>query len=234
MLNNAKVIRDWLVNKCVFANPCFPALTLGYLLAAKCLSIYIIPGAEGDLVPTDPKWLGAWWMGFPIIATLLLLFSLPLMFFPERLPKTDTDANKEAKENLLEGKTPLKDDFKSALMRLLTNKLYVTNYFSTVFYVFAFMGFGTFMSKYMEYQVSCDWRSAGHVTPVLTSDWSSSASRRGARRAWRARRARRPRPWVSSSRAGSSASSSSPPARCPPGTWSSASSTSEPSYCSPL
>ena len=50
-------------------------------------------------------------MGFPIIATLLLLFSLPLMFFPERLPKTDTDANKEAKENLLEGKTPLKDDF---------------------------------------------------------------------------------------------------------------------------
>ena len=39
----------------------------------------------------------------------------------------------------------------SALKRLGSNKLYVSNFFSSVFYLMAFMGFGTFMPKYMEY-----------------------------------------------------------------------------------
>ena len=37
-------------------------------------------------------------------------------------------------------------------MRLLTNKVFMFNFGSSLFYVFAFMGFGTFMPKYMEYQ----------------------------------------------------------------------------------
>ena len=125
--------------------------TFGYLLGAKCLTTYVHPGQQPDDVnERDPRWIGAWWIGFPVIATLLLLFSLPLMFFPQRLPKTDTDANKEnKKKDKLEKE---KSDFLPALKRLLTNKLYVTNFFSTIFYVFAFMGFGTFIPKYIEYQ----------------------------------------------------------------------------------
>ena len=42
-------------------------------------------------------------------------------------------------------------DFKSAMLRLLRNKLFMYNFFSSIFYVFAFMGFGTFMPKYIEY-----------------------------------------------------------------------------------
>merc|ERR1712223_337426 len=45
-----------------------------------------------------------------------------------------------------------RDSLLPASKRLLTNKLYVTNFFSTIFFVFAFMGFGTFMPKYIEYQ----------------------------------------------------------------------------------
>ena len=36
-----------------------------------------------DLNEKDPRWVGAWWIGFPVIAALLLLFSFPLIFFPE-------------------------------------------------------------------------------------------------------------------------------------------------------
>merc|ERR1719361_1049736 len=38
------------------------------------------------------------------------------------------------------------------MMRLLKNKLFMYNFVSNYFYIFAFKGFGTFMQKYMEYQ----------------------------------------------------------------------------------
>jgi len=128
--------------------------TLGFLLGGACLGTYVYPGMEVDYDEKDPRWVGAWWIGFPIIATLLLFFSFPLIFFPERLPKTNTDANKENEEveGLKGNKKMDRDAFLPALKRLLTNKLYICNFFSTIFFVFAFMGFGTFMPKYIEYQ----------------------------------------------------------------------------------
>jgi len=130
--------------------------TFGYLLGAKCLTTYVYPGQEPEgLDEGDPRWIGAWWIGFPIIATLLIIFSVPLMFFPERLPRADTDASRETKEaeNLLSvAQKKERDAFLPALKRLLSNKLYIWNFFSSIFYVFAFMGFGTFIPKYIEYQ----------------------------------------------------------------------------------
>ena len=93
--------------------------------------------------------------------SLLLLLST---HYNQRLPKTNTDANKENEEvevsfkdtwqqykDLFQGlkgnKKMDRDAFLPALKRLLTNKLYICNFFSTIFFVFAFMGFGTFMPK---------------------------------------------------------------------------------------
>jgi len=131
--------------------------TFGYLLGTKCLTTFVYPSQDPPqgLEEGDPGWIGAWWLGFPIIATLLLVFSLPLMLFPQRLPRVGTDASKETKEadrliSVEEKKE--RDAFIPALKRLLSNKLYVWNFFSSIFYVFAFMGFGTFIPKYIEYQ----------------------------------------------------------------------------------
>ena len=55
-------------------------------------------------------------------------------------------------ENLTEQDSALRTNFQAALRRLLTNKLYMWNFFSSIFIVFAFMGFGTFMPKYVEFQ----------------------------------------------------------------------------------
>ena len=35
----------------------------------------------------DPRWIGAWWMGPPIIGLLIFLSSLIIMLFPQKLPK---------------------------------------------------------------------------------------------------------------------------------------------------
>ena len=84
----------------------------------------------------------------------------------------DTDAANEAKasEKLVDeedkGKAKLlwlhykmsygSEAFVPAMKRLLSNKLFMYNLGSSVFYVFAFMGFGTFMPKYMEFQFRSD------------------------------------------------------------------------------
>ena len=48
------------------------------------------------------------------------------------------------------GETQNKDGFLSALKRLLTNKLFMYNFLSNIFFAFAFMGFGTFLPKFFE------------------------------------------------------------------------------------
>ena len=125
---------------------------LGFSLATFCLKTYDIPSKSVDFDEKDPKWIGAWWLGFPIIGFLIFLFSLPLLLFPQRLPRQNTDASVEKQKLNEEMVIPDKQGFKAALLRLLKNKLFMFNYVSTFFYVFAFKGFGTFMVKYIEYQ----------------------------------------------------------------------------------
>ena len=96
------------------------------------------------------------------LSTDNLFLLAPLLLFPERLPKDYTDAAKGKKEEenkgMLNGQmkgemlSQIKSPkFKEAFKRLLTNKVFMYNFGSSLFYVFAFMGFGTFMPKYMEY-----------------------------------------------------------------------------------
>ena len=126
--------------------------TLGFLLAGACLKTYDIPSITPDFDEKDPRWIGAWWLGPPIIGLLIILFALPLMLFPERLPKSNTDAAMEKQKTNDTTAATSQEGFKAAMMRLLKNKLFMYNWVSNFFYVFAFKGFGTFMQKYMEYQ----------------------------------------------------------------------------------
>ena len=65
------------------------------------------PGSQVDIEEGDPGWIGAWWLGFPIIGSLIILFALPLILFPERLPKMNTDA---AKRNKMETEKMMADE----------------------------------------------------------------------------------------------------------------------------
>ena len=48
--------------------------------------MYVAPGLEAGLREGDEGWLGAWWLGFVIVASLTALIAPLLAFFPERLP----------------------------------------------------------------------------------------------------------------------------------------------------
>lgn len=49
--------------------------------------MYIDPFKKPLIDNKDPRWLGAWWFGWMILGTLMVLFSGLIGLFPKQLPK---------------------------------------------------------------------------------------------------------------------------------------------------
>ncbi|XP_030834383.1 solute carrier organic anion transporter family member 5A1-like, partial [Strongylocentrotus purpuratus] len=65
----------------------------GLLLGSLTNSIFVdfdrvAPEDRPSFLQTDPRYIGAWWLGFVIIGCAVLLISVPFFFFPRHLPKT--------------------------------------------------------------------------------------------------------------------------------------------------
>ncbi|XP_038050223.1 solute carrier organic anion transporter family member 2A1-like [Patiria miniata] len=82
----------------------------GLLLGSLTNSIFVdfdrvAPEDRPSFPQTDPRYIGAWWLGFVIIGCAVLLISVPFFFFPRHLPKTkerireEEQHAEEAKEN---------------------------------------------------------------------------------------------------------------------------------------
>lgn len=51
----------------------------------KCCSICVAD--EVQLTNKDPRWVGAWWLGFLVAASLVAVSAVPYFFFPREMPK---------------------------------------------------------------------------------------------------------------------------------------------------
>ena len=47
--------------------------------------------SETDITPRDPRWIGAWWLGFLIFGVISIFPALPLFCFPQRYKPKDKD-----------------------------------------------------------------------------------------------------------------------------------------------
>ncbi|CAB0041425.1 unnamed protein product [Trichogramma brassicae] len=154
----------------------------GFVLGYVCLELYIDPTLHPIIDKKDPRWLGAWWLGWIIFGCAFTLFAFLLACFPKELRKspkrtkksTKTSGKDESEEPLnAETKTPkiIKyeksdqrrlpsdfiekpnvRDFFAATKRILTNKILVSNIFSAVFYILSASPFMSFVVKYLEVQ----------------------------------------------------------------------------------
>ncbi|CAL4101153.1 unnamed protein product, partial [Meganyctiphanes norvegica] len=147
---------------------------MGYPLGSLCLSLWINPGESPTISPKDPRWLGAWWLGFLYIGTGLILVGVFIVFFPHKIPETlqrevHQVAQMVAKEEKYGGKraisyfveahrstqtkeNPSMKNLFKALKRLLTNKIYMGILFKLSSFVLGSIAYFSFMPKYLENQ----------------------------------------------------------------------------------
>lgn len=60
--------------------------TFGYLLGFLCLRLYIDPSLDPIIKHDDPRWMGAWWIGWIFCGLLMAVSSIILAMFPRELP----------------------------------------------------------------------------------------------------------------------------------------------------
>ena len=58
-------------------------------------SIYIVDAA---ITPRDPRFLGAWWLGYAIFGTVLVILSIPLFMFPKNLKEDCHSSSRDGGE----------------------------------------------------------------------------------------------------------------------------------------
>ncbi|ELU15238.1 hypothetical protein CAPTEDRAFT_212824 [Capitella teleta] len=135
------------------------APVLGFLLGAWASNIYV-DLSDPNLDSQDPRWVGAWWIGYVISALCSFLPVIPLALFPQRMKGS------EAQEEQGEFKEQLKD-MPKALLRLIKNPVIVFVTCGTCFNVYL-SGFSTFMPKYIEQQFQTTASMASILTGVIS------------------------------------------------------------------
>ncbi|XP_043852341.1 solute carrier organic anion transporter family member 2B1 isoform X1 [Dromiciops gliroides] len=68
---------------------------MAYGLGSFMLRFYVdidrMPEGGISLTPKDPRWVGAWWLGFLVSAAAVTLTALPYFFFPREMPKEEQE-----------------------------------------------------------------------------------------------------------------------------------------------
>ncbi|XP_040003707.1 solute carrier organic anion transporter family member 1C1-like isoform X2 [Xiphias gladius] len=148
----------------------------GFMLGSFLAKIYVdIGSVDLDSVTInhkDSRWVGAWWLGFIVTGTVILLSSIPLWFLPKALPKQGQEQSQSKstelatvaeQENFLpeenqeheEKEKPvtfqeLAKDFIPSLKRLFRNSIYSLMILTYLVSVNGFIGMITFKPKYLE------------------------------------------------------------------------------------
>ncbi|XP_030006842.1 solute carrier organic anion transporter family, member 1D1 [Sphaeramia orbicularis] len=148
----------------------------GFMLGSFLAKIYVdIGSVDLDTVTItykDSRWVGAWWLGFIVTGTVILLSSIPFWFLPKSLPKQGQEQSKSKstelstvaeQENFLPEENQehedkekpvtfkeLAKDFIPSLKRLFKNGIYSLMVLTYLVVVNGFIGMITFKPKYLE------------------------------------------------------------------------------------
>jgi Organic Anion Transporter Polypeptide (OATP) family len=61
---------------------------VGYSIGSFFLKKYIDPSLTPTINNTDPRWLGAWWAGWAVLGSMLLVLAVLISMFPHTMPRT--------------------------------------------------------------------------------------------------------------------------------------------------
>ncbi|XP_054445998.1 solute carrier organic anion transporter family member 4C1 [Pteronotus mesoamericanus] len=136
---------------------------IGYVLGGQLLTLYIDVGLgkSTDITEDDPRWLGAWWIGFLMAWFFAWSLIVPFSCFPKHLPGTakiqdgkasQTHQNNSSLEYTDENFGKKFKDFPAALKNLMRNTVFMCLVISTSSEALVSTGFATFLPKFIENQ----------------------------------------------------------------------------------
>ncbi|XP_017781677.1 PREDICTED: solute carrier organic anion transporter family member 3A1 [Nicrophorus vespilloides] len=135
---------------------------LGFIVGSFCTSVYADLSVDPKIDTSDPRWVGAWWLGLVLISALLMLTSFAMFTFPKRLPS----ARPQPRMRRSGKKHPSIRDFPKTVKRLLKNDILMFRTASSVLHILPIAGLYTFLPKYLESQFRLPTPSANMISGV--------------------------------------------------------------------
>ncbi|KAF6213994.1 hypothetical protein GE061_011723 [Apolygus lucorum] len=142
---------------------------IGASLSGYCLSLYISPKLHPKINNRDPRWLGAWWLGWIVLSVAMFIMASLVALFPRHLPRAYV-RRQQSRQSANETKTdeaPSIKDFFVTIKRLCKNKILMCNNFAGIFYLVGYMPFWTFGTKYAEIMFKQSAAKASFVTGTI-------------------------------------------------------------------
>ncbi|XP_054156342.1 solute carrier organic anion transporter family member 74D-like [Oppia nitens] len=134
----------------------------GYLLSSLTLRFYENPFYDPGINRRDPRFIGAWWMGFTLIGICLFFASLPMFLFPKQL-KTASVKAKDLKDNVKGMKGTIK-----AIKRLSSNPILMCQLIGSTIRYIGIGGYVINKVKYIESQYRQSSSSASFITGTIS------------------------------------------------------------------
>ncbi|NXP19485.1 SO4C1 protein, partial [Scytalopus superciliaris] len=141
---------------------------IGYVVGGQLLNVYIdiyIPERQDTtyikVEQDDPRWLGAWWIGFLACFFTIWILMIPFSMFPKHLPGTAKVQAEKISETHDDGSAALVQtknigksfkDFPVALLILLRNPVLMSLIIASSSEALVATGFATFLPKFIENQ----------------------------------------------------------------------------------
>nr|XP_037866789.1 solute carrier organic anion transporter family member 74D isoform X1 [Bombyx mori] len=136
---------------------------LGFMLGAFCTRVYVNPLVDPGFDSSDPKWVGAWWLGMVFIAGFIVMLSCLMFFFPRQIkPEPIQLQMKKTKEK----REPFVKDFFAAIKRQITNDILMWRTASSVLHLMPISGVYSFLPKYLEKQFRLPTHDANLVSAL--------------------------------------------------------------------
>ncbi|XP_048769792.2 solute carrier organic anion transporter family member 2B1-like isoform X2 [Ostrea edulis] len=108
---------------------------------------------EVDMDHRDPRWIGAWWLGFIVFGIISIFLAAPLPFFPRRMKMSPKDIAKgKFQERPMMQDCSFRKKFKMSVTsyrRIVRNPIYMLTCVSQIFNMMAVGGWSAFSSKFM-------------------------------------------------------------------------------------
>lgn len=121
----------------------------GYTLASACLKLYVAPHLTPVIDNKDPRWIGAWFIGWLIFALVLLIFAFAVSMFPKELPRAAVRRRieeekikrgiKQASSNSVGDSEASLSDMIVTFKRLFKNKVFMLMNFAGILHIFGYI-----------------------------------------------------------------------------------------------